>query len=95
MKEINVPNRKRHFIICNMSLVLLQFLIKKGVLHEFVTNCVNYYYTLSYGDRKDYDDYRMYESTIESFDWSTTKEGGFFWNDVDLRYRDYLRDNKL
>jgi hypothetical protein len=75
-----------------------KFLVENHVLGTFTTNIENdeNYFRKEYGfiSLKDFLEKRSKEDFLSfAFDWSKTKEGHIFWQDLDTKWLRYARNN--
>lgn len=74
----------------NIEPKLLEFLKEKGVLKEFIKNCISHYKRYSLIDVRDVEFY----SIMGAFDWSGTPQGARYWLELDDEFRERQFKNK-
>ena len=66
---------------------LREFLEKEGVLEKFIENVINYCIQYGYNERR-------VNSIMSAFFWDDTKQGYYYWENIDSKWRLYLKQTE-
>jgi hypothetical protein len=68
----------------NIEPKLLEFLKDKGVLEEFIKNCISDYNMKHLVDVREV----KFDSILSAFGWTCTPQGARYWNKLDNEFRE-------
>lgn len=83
----------RHYIVVNMDLSLLRFLMSKKLFSEYVDNCVKQLKEFQEPSRQlYYIHHKLFNSMVFAFDWTTIAENNHkFWSIIEREYHEYYK----
>ncbi len=72
-----------------------KFLYNRGLLEAFENNFKNGWHNIYTTNEYFESNIDQYELIKKAFSWINTPEGGRFWNNLDIEWRESLNENSL
>lgn len=91
-------NNYRHYIICNMPMNFLLFLIENNALNSFVNNVIIYHTEQKSNPAETVRfvfKHEILHYIFLAFTWSCTAEGFDYWNNLERKWYKLINNTKL